>query len=93
MQAEVLNHLINQLDPMPDLHELITSAIDPDLHLPRLQKGNIIKNGFNATLDDYRVIMRDGTTWIAELEAKDVRTLGLIISKLITIKKMVTISM
>jgi DNA mismatch repair protein MutS len=76
MQAEVLNHLINQLDPMPDLHELITSAIDPDA-AATITEGNIIKNGFNATLDDYRVIMRDGTTWIAELEAKERENSGI----------------
>jgi DNA mismatch repair protein MutS len=76
MTADVLTQLIAQLDPMPDLLDLITSAIDPNASAT-ITEGNIIKNGFNATLDDYRVILRDGTTWIAELEAKERENSGI----------------
>ncbi|MGO2199567.1 MAG: DNA mismatch repair protein MutS, partial [Pseudolactococcus laudensis] len=76
MKADVLTQLIEQLDPMPDLLELITSAIDPNASAT-ITEGNIIKNGFNTTLDEYRVIMRDGTTWIAELEAKERENSGI----------------
>ena len=76
MTADVLTQLIVQLDPMPDLLDLITSAIDPNASAT-ITEGNIIKNGFNATLDDYRVILRDGTTWIAELEAKERENSGI----------------
>lgn len=76
MKADVLTQLIEQLNPMPDLLELITSAIDPNASAT-ITEGNIIKNGFNTTLDEYRVIMRDGTTWIAELEAKERENSGI----------------
>ena len=56
MKADVLTQLIEQLDPMPDLLELITSAIDPNASAT-ITEGNIIKNGFNTTLDEYRMIM------------------------------------
>lgn len=70
MSSEVLTLLINQLDELPELLALITAAIDGNAPAI-ITEGNIIKNGFNATLDDYRVIMRDGTSWIAELESKE----------------------
>lgn len=70
MSSDVLVSLINQLDTMPELLELIVSAIDTDASAS-ITEGNIIKDGFNATLDEYRVILRDGTSWIAELEAKE----------------------
>lgn len=70
MASTELETLISQLDHMPDLLELITSAIDEHASAS-ITDGNIIRNGFNQTLDDYRVIMRDGTSWIAELEGKE----------------------
>lgn len=76
MSSDVLVSLINQLDTMPELLELITSAIDSEASAS-ITEGNIIRDGFNTTLDDYRVILRDGTSWIAELEAKERENSGI----------------
>ena len=70
MSSDILVPLIDQLDHMPDLLELITRAIDSSASAS-ITEGNIIKDGFNEPLDDYRVILRDGTSWITELEAKE----------------------
>ena len=65
-----LEHLIDQLDPIPELHALISAAIDPDAS-GVITEGNIIKAGFDDQLDQYRLVMREGTGWIAEIEAKE----------------------
>lgn len=66
----VLGQLIENLDDIPELANLIQSAISPDA--PNvITEGNIIQTGFDETLDKYRVVMRDGTSWIADIEAKE----------------------
>ncbi len=72
---EQINHpalanLIAQLDAIPELHALISAAIDPDAQ-GTITDGNIIKAGFDEQLDQYRLVMREGTGWIAEIEAKE----------------------
>ena len=66
----VLGQLIENLDDIPELANLIQSAISPDA--PNvITEGNIIQTGFDETLDKYRVVMRDGTSWIVDIEAKE----------------------
>ncbi len=66
----VLGQLIENLDDIPELANLIQSAISPDA--PNvITEGNIIQTGFDETLDKYRVVLRDGTSWIADIEAKE----------------------
>ena len=65
-----LANLIAQLDAIPELHALISAAIDPDAQ-GTITDGNIIKAGFDEQLDQYRLVMREGTGWIAEIEAKE----------------------
>lgn len=64
------------MDEIPELAALIQSAISSDA--PNvITEGNIIKTGFDETLDKYRVVMRDGTSWIADIEAKERETSGI----------------
>lgn len=65
-----LANLIAQLDAIPELHALISAAIDPDAQ-GTITDGNIIKAGFDEQLDQYRLVMREGTGWIADIEAKE----------------------
>ncbi|WP_247950454.1 DNA mismatch repair protein MutS [Streptococcus constellatus] len=66
----ILGQLIENLDDIPELANLIQSAISPDA--PNvITEGNIIQTGFDETLDKYRVVLRDGTSWIADIEAKE----------------------
>lgn len=78
---EQINHpslagLIAQLDAIPELHALISAAIDPDAQ-GTISEGNIIKTGFDQQLDQYRIVMREGTGWIAEMEAKERASSGI----------------
>ena len=76
IDSPVLEDLIAKLDEIPELAALIQSAISSDA--PNvITEGNIIKTGFDETLDKYRVVMRDGTSWIADIEAKERETSGI----------------
>ena len=76
MGEPVLDLLIAQLDELPELCRLIEAAIDPDAPIV-LTEGNIIRTGFDPTLDQYRVVLREGTGWIAEIEAKEREASGI----------------
>ena len=39
--------------------------------------GGIIRTGFDETLDKYRRVLREGTGWIAEIEAKERENSGI----------------
>lgn len=65
-----LDKLVNSIDTLPELESLIRSAIDPDAPAV-ITEGSIIRTGFDETLDKYRKVMREGTSWIAEIEAKE----------------------
>lgn len=71
-----LTNLIARMDTLPELESLIRLAIDPDASAV-ITEGSIIRTGFDETLDNYREIMRDGTSWIAELEAKERKASGI----------------
>ncbi|MGT2948486.1 DNA mismatch repair protein MutS [Streptococcus devriesei] len=71
-----LENLVNQIDPLPELEELIRSAIDPNAQMT-ITEGNIIREGFDETLDKYHKVMREGTSWIADIEAKERQASGI----------------
>lgn len=64
------NDLLVDLEPMEDLVQLIEGAINEEAPL-QITEGNVIKDGFNETLDQYRLAMKNGKQWLAELEAKE----------------------
>lgn len=74
--APELDKLVNQLDTLPELESLIRSAIDPDAQAT-ITEGNIIRTGFDDTLDKYRKVLREGTGWIADIEAKERQASGI----------------
>lgn len=76
LHQSALRPLIEHLDPLPELHALISSAIDPQAPAV-ITEGGIIRDGFDETLDKYRVVLRDGAAWIAELEAKEREATGI----------------
>ncbi|GAB2026058.1 DNA mismatch repair protein MutS [Lactovum odontotermitis] len=76
MDAEVLSGLISQLDEIPELSELINSAIDENA-LRAITEGGIIKKGYNSQLDKYREALTEGNSWRLELEAKEREKTGI----------------
>lgn len=59
--------VVDQLDPCEAITDLLEKAIieNPPISL---KEGNMIRDGYNAGLDQYRDASRNGKTWIAQLE-------------------------
>ncbi|MBB5346942.1 DNA mismatch repair protein MutS [Desulfoprunum benzoelyticum] len=57
-------------DPLVDIRALLESAIHPEAPVS-LREGNLIREGFNAELDELIRIQRDGRQLILSLEAKE----------------------
>ena len=47
------------------------------IHRCPLKEGNIIRDGYNAQLDQYRDASRNGKTWIAQLEREEREKTGI----------------
>lgn len=65
-----------QLDDMGDLATLIDDAIMDESPIS-VREGNIIKNGFDAKIDDYRQVLTDNQQWLAQLEADERAATGI----------------
>ena len=76
LEQPALTYLIEQLDAIPELESLISAAISPEApHV--ITEGGIIQTGFDEALDKYRRVLREGTGWIAEIEAKERENSGI----------------
>jgi len=58
------------LDPLPHLQDLIARALVDDPPLST-KEGGIIREGYDAELDELIALSREGKDWIARLEAKE----------------------
>ncbi|WP_285141822.1 DNA mismatch repair protein MutS [Lactococcus petauri] len=76
MNNPALEPLISQLDEIPELISLIRQAIDESAQRV-ITEGGVIKSGYNEQLDKYREALTNGTSWIAELEAKEKANTGI----------------
>lgn len=65
-----LNELYNSFGTLDQIYQLINKSIVEDPPIA-IKEGNIIKNGFNNEVDEYRKASKDGKTWLMELEAKE----------------------
>jgi len=73
---EVFAELAGGLDPVPEAHDLIARAIDPESPAS-LREGGVIRRGYSRELDDLRVTGRDGRQWLAEFRAREVQRTGI----------------
>jgi DNA mismatch repair protein MutS len=76
MQNEQVNKIADLLDPCEEITDLLEQAIveNPPLSL---KEGNMIRDGYNAQLDQYRDASRNGKTWIAQLERDEREKTGI----------------
>ncbi len=65
-----------KLDPCRDLTELIEKAIVDDPPLA-MKDGGIIRDGYNAEVDDYRKAGHDGKKWLSDLESREREKTGI----------------
>ncbi|MGG1679880.1 DNA mismatch repair protein MutS [Neobacillus sp. NRS-1170] len=76
MQNEEVNKIAGLLDPCEEVTDLLEQAIveNPPLSL---KEGNMIRDGYNGQLDQYRDASRNGKTWIAQLEREEREKTGI----------------
>ena len=72
----LLCELESQLTESPDLVELISRAIVDDPPLA-VKEGGMIRDGFDAALDELRNATRGGKDWIAKLQADEIARTGI----------------
>jgi DNA mismatch repair protein MutS len=72
----LLCDLESQLTESPDLVELISRAIVDDPPLA-VKEGGMIRDGFDASLDELRDATRGGKDWIAKLQQQEIERTGI----------------
>ncbi|MCH7520759.1 MAG: DNA mismatch repair protein MutS, partial [Candidatus Marinimicrobia bacterium] len=75
-QAPALGRLTASIQPTDDLAQLIRQTLveDPPLNMA---KGDTIRDGHHAKLDEIRGLARDGKSWIAALQADERQRTGI----------------
>ena len=56
------------MDELKDLHEVLEASIVEEPPLA-MKEGGIIKEGYDAQIDEFREAKTKGKVWLAELEA------------------------
>ena len=74
--AHLLTQLVGQCDSMDELADLLEKAIEPECPA-HLRDGGVIRTGFDAELDRLRSISKDGRTWLAEYQQKEMQRTGI----------------
>ncbi|MGX6441852.1 DNA mismatch repair protein MutS [Neobacillus sp. K501] len=76
MEQEEVLQIADKLDPCEEITDLLEQAIveNPPLSL---KEGNMIRDGYNEQLDQYRDASRNGKTWIAQLEREEREKTGI----------------
>lgn len=72
----LLVELGEQLSPCPELTELIDRAINDEPPIA-LKDGGIIRDGYDATLDELRSAATEGKNWLAKLKQDEAEKTGI----------------
>lgn len=64
------------LEDLPQLRELLTKAISPDIPLSH-PEGKIINRGYNQELDSLRDIQEKGSNWLKNLQLQEIKHTGI----------------
>jgi DNA mismatch repair protein MutS len=75
-KSDLLQSLRTNIDLLPELVDEISRGIVDDPPFV-LRDGGIIRDGFNAELDELRSISREGKGWIARLEQQEKERTGI----------------
>lgn len=72
----LLHELTSQIVPLPELVDLIQRAIADEPPLA-IKEGGMIRDGFDAALDELRMASRGGKEWIAKLQQQEIERTGI----------------
>jgi len=74
--SDLLTELREGLDTLDDIRDLLGRSLT-DEPPTSLTDGGIIRDGYNAELDDLRSVARDGKSWLARFQAEEIRKTGI----------------
>lgn len=74
--SSLLAELVSQLHESPDLVELVGRAVVDEPPLA-LKEGGIIREGFDANLDEIKRATTDGKNWMAKLQQDEIERTGI----------------
>ena len=75
-KSECIRKLADEIDPLNDISDLIHRSISEDAPV-LVHDGNIIRDGFNETVDQYRRAKTEGKEWLLQLEASERERTGI----------------
>lgn len=76
VKSLLLKDILIGIDPLDDIYELINSAIAEDPPIS-VKEGALIKDGYNAEVDDLREAMSNGHGYLAKIEAAEREKTGI----------------
>ncbi|MBR4182895.1 MAG: DNA mismatch repair protein MutS, partial [Lachnospiraceae bacterium] len=68
--------IMDEIDELKDIYEAIAACIDDDAPMT-MHDGDIIKDGYNADVDKYRLAKTDGKQWLSKIEADEREKTGI----------------
>jgi DNA mismatch repair protein MutS len=74
--TSLIENLNSNLTTLPDLVDLISRAIVDEPPLP-IKEGGMIRDGFEAALDELRDAQRGGKDWLAKLQQDEIERTGI----------------
>ena len=74
--SALIGRCAEALDPMEDICALLSRAIDDEAPLS-VREGGMIRDGYNAELDELRDISKNGKNYLAELEQSEREATGI----------------
>jgi DNA mismatch repair protein MutS len=74
--SDLLTSLAVKCDSMDDLADLLEKAIEPDPPM-HLRDGGVIRTGFDPQLDKLRSLSKDGRSFLADYQQKEIQRTGI----------------
>ncbi len=74
--CEMLLEIAEEIDPLEDIFDLISSGIDEDAPI-LVHDGGIIKSGYDEEVDRLKRARTESKTWLAQLEAAERENTGI----------------
>ncbi|HHT9111280.1 MAG TPA: DNA mismatch repair protein MutS [Candidatus Brocadiaceae bacterium] len=74
--SEILISIEQQIDILDEILTLVETALVPDPP-PTIKDGGIIREGYDASLDELRYISKNGKSWIASFQAQEIARTGI----------------
>jgi DNA mismatch repair protein MutS len=75
-KSAFLTRLEEKLELCPELREALDAALVDDPPLSA-KEGGLIRDGYTPALDELRTVTREGKTWIAQFQAREVTRTGI----------------